>query len=227
VKVPPPVLVVARHLEALRERMVFVGGSIRGVLITDPAADAERPTDDVDVIVEVASLREYHQLGEELRSLGFHEDAAPGAPTCRWVVESVRVDVMPTHEKVLGFNNHWYREAAAHALEVEADGHRLRVIDAPHFCATKLEAYSDRGEGDYYHRDLEDVIAVVGGRMELRAELIASGTDVRRFVAHGLQELLAAPAFRDALAGHLRGDAASQRRLPLLLDRLNAIAALG
>ncbi|MGH7296658.1 MAG: hypothetical protein ACRELB_17095 [Polyangiaceae bacterium] len=134
---------------------------------------------------------------------------------------------MPTHEKVLGFRNHWYREAAAHSLELEAAGHRLRIIDAPHFCATKLEAYSDRGGGDYYHRDLEDVIAVVGGRAELRPELTASGAQVRRFVAQGLQELLAAPAFHDALPGHLPGDAASQARLPLLLERLHALAALG
>ncbi|HEY2516376.1 MAG TPA: hypothetical protein VGI39_36145 [Polyangiaceae bacterium] len=100
-------------------------------------------------------------------------------------------------------------------------------VHAPHFCATKLEAYSDRGAGDYYHRDLEDVIAVVGGRTELRSELTASGTEVRRFVAQGLQELLAVPAFRDALPGHLPGDAASQARLPLLLERLHALAALG
>jgi predicted nucleotidyltransferase len=227
VKVPPPVLLVSRRLATLRERMVFVGGSIRGLLVTDPAAQAERPTDDVDVIVEVASLREYHQLGDDLRSLGFREDTTPGAPICRWIVEDVRVDVMPTHEEALRFNNHWYREAAAHAVNLEVDGHRLRVIDAPHFCATKLEAFSDRGDGDFYHRDLKDVVAVVDGRMELRAELIASGTDIRRFVAHAFQELLAAAAFRDTLAGHLPGDAVSQGRLPLLLQRLHLLAALG
>jgi hypothetical protein len=225
--VPPDVLVVARRLGALRDRVVFVGGAVRGLLVTDSAADAERPTDDVDLIVEVASSREYQRLGAELRSLGFREDATEGAPICRWIVENVRVDVMPTDERVLGFKNRWYGEAIAHALELEAEGQRLRIIDAPHFCATKLEAYSDRGGGDMYHHDLEDVIAVVGGRVELEGELAAAGGALRAFVAHGLQDLLAITAFPEALPGHLPGDAASQGRLPTPLKRLHTLASLG
>jgi hypothetical protein len=206
--------------------MVFVGGAIRGLLITDSAADAERPTDDIDVVVEIASLPDYHRLGAELRSFGFREDSTQGAPMCRWVVENVRVDVMPTDEHVLRFSNRWYVPAIGHALELEADGLRLRIIDAPHFCATKLEAYSDRGGGDFLHHDLEDVMAVIAGRVELRGEVAASGIEVRRFVAHKLQELLATGAFLDALPGHLQGDEMSQDRLPLLLDRLHALASL-
>ena len=226
-KVPPDVLVVARRLGPLRDRVVFVGGAVRGLLVTDTAADAERPTDDVDLIVEVASSRDYHRLGIELRSLGFREDVTEGAPICRWIVENVRVDVMPTDERVLGFKNRWYRETVAHALELEAEGHRLRIIDAPHFCATKLEAYSDRGGGDLYHHDLEDVIAVVGGRVELEGELAAAGGELRTFVAHGVQDLLAITAFLEALPGHLPGDAASQGRLATLLERLHTLASLG
>lgn len=37
----------------LRQRMVFGGGAVRGLLITDPAVEGPRPTKDVDVIVEV------------------------------------------------------------------------------------------------------------------------------------------------------------------------------
>jgi len=38
--------------------------------------------------------------------------------------------------------------------------------------------------------------------------------------------LLAAPAFLDALPGHLPGDAASQARLPDLEDKLRQLASL-
>ncbi len=34
-------------------RLVFVGGSIAGLLITDPLLPAVRPTDDIDLVVQV------------------------------------------------------------------------------------------------------------------------------------------------------------------------------
>ena len=39
---------------------------------------------DVDLITEVASLRDYYQLAERLRQRGFVEDQSQGAPICRW-----------------------------------------------------------------------------------------------------------------------------------------------
>jgi hypothetical protein len=226
VNVPPSVLTIVRRLADLRGRVVFVVGAIRGLLITDPGAPAERPTDDVDVVVELTSRGEFYRFGY-LDALGFQVDPTPGAPMCRRIVEGVRVDVMPTDGSILGFSNRWYSEAIAHAIELEAEGHRFRVVDASHFCATKLEAFADRGQGDFFHHDLEDVLAVVDGRAELVGELAATGTDVRRFVAQGLQDLLADGRFLEALPGHLGGDAASQGRLELVLGRLHALASLG
>jgi predicted nucleotidyltransferase len=208
------------------DRVVFVGGAVRGLLITDPAAAPERATDDVDLIVELTSAVEFHRLGAQLRALGFREDTSPGAPICRWIVEDVKVDVMPTEGSVLGFRNQWYVEAIATCIEVEAEGQRFRIVDAPHFCATKLDAYSDRGKGDLYHHDIEDVVAVVDGRVELHGELAAAGEGVRRYVAEQVRGLLETSAFLDALPGHLPGDAAGQARLPLVLRRLRGLASL-
>jgi hypothetical protein len=65
---------VAHALGALRDELVFAGGQVAELLVTDPAAGRVRPTDDVDVISEVATLSAYHQLGERLRELGFREE---------------------------------------------------------------------------------------------------------------------------------------------------------
>lgn len=46
---------VAERLGPLRDRVVFLGGAAAGLLITDPAAETVRPTDDVDVIIEVVT----------------------------------------------------------------------------------------------------------------------------------------------------------------------------
>jgi hypothetical protein len=85
---------VAAKLGHLRERIVFLGGATTSLFLTDPAAPPMRPTDDVDVIVEVASTMEYKTtLRGELLALGCKEDV--DGPNCRWIIDSVKLDVMP------------------------------------------------------------------------------------------------------------------------------------
>ena len=44
----------------------------------------------------------------------------------------------------------------------------VRVITAPYFIATKLEAFFDRGRGDFLgSSDLEDIITVLDGRDDI------------------------------------------------------------
>jgi hypothetical protein len=45
-------LKIAHRLSPLLDEVVFVGGCTTALLITDPGAEAIRPTYDVDVIVE-------------------------------------------------------------------------------------------------------------------------------------------------------------------------------
>jgi len=52
--------------EALLEQLVFVGGAVAGVLITDPAMPEIRPTQDVDVICSGVFRR---TAGQGLRSV--------------------------------------------------------------------------------------------------------------------------------------------------------------
>src|SRR5437870_2302744 len=95
-----------RVLQPLAEELVFVGGAATGLLITDAAAADIRSTYDVDVIVEITSISQYTAFGSRLRRLGFQEDNSEGAPICRWRYEKrIKLDVMPTDEKILGFSN--------------------------------------------------------------------------------------------------------------------------
>ena len=66
--------------DALLQQLVFVGGAVAGLLITDPAMPEIRPTQDVDVICRVIARADYQQLGMQLRKRGFEEDTRPGAP---------------------------------------------------------------------------------------------------------------------------------------------------
>lgn len=121
----------AVRLGTMTEKMVFVGGSATGLLLTDPAASPVRATLDVDVIVEVATLARYHWLSDQLRQLGFIEDTSEEAPICRWIADDLILDVMPTDLKILGFGNQWFTPAyEASAWTVLPSGKQIRCCQS-------------------------------------------------------------------------------------------------
>jgi hypothetical protein len=61
--------IVAQGLGDLRSEVAFLGGAILGLIITDPAAREARPTEDVDLVIEVATTIEYGLFEEKLRNL--------------------------------------------------------------------------------------------------------------------------------------------------------------
>ena len=135
------------------------------------------------------------------------------------------IDVMPTDERILGFSNRWYAPAISSAGHVDIAGLLVRVIAPTYFLATKLEAFRGRGDNDYGgSHDLEDVMAVIDGRLDIVEEVRATPADVRTFVGFEIGKLLGTRAFIDALPGFLLPDSASQARHSLLLERLKRLA---
>jgi len=218
----------ATLLGPLLDELVFVGGCATGLLITDKGAGDVRPTFDVDAIAEITSYAEYTAFGERLHKLGFTEDASEDAPICRWQHGEIKLDLMPLDEKILGFSNRWYKSAMDSSQDYEIErGIRIRVVTAPYFCATKLEAFRGRGNGDYLaSHDLEDLVTVVDGRPELLDELRSASEDVRSYIRSATAQMLKAPQFLDALPGYLLPDSASQARIRQLLAKLTQMSEL-
>lgn len=133
-------------------------------------------TCNVDLVVEVAALLDYHHVEAELARLGFVRDVSVKAPICRWRYRGIEVDLMPTEARVLGFANRWYPMAVATAgKRVLPGGITIRVISASVFVATKFEAFANRGQEDLLgSHDLEDTINVIDGRPELADEIARS-----------------------------------------------------
>jgi hypothetical protein len=97
-------IAAAAALRPLLPELVFVGGCVTGLLITDKAAGEPRGTIDVDAIAEITLYSQYAKFGDRLRSLGFREDTSERAPLCRWVQGGMILDVMPLDENILGFS---------------------------------------------------------------------------------------------------------------------------
>jgi len=216
------------QLGGLADEMVFLGGCATGLLITDPAAPPIRMTRDVDAIVQVVSRAEYFQLSEKLRALGFKEDTGDDAPLCRWVTDKVILDVMPTDTKILGFSNKWYAPAAANANLIQlSSGKRIRIVSAPFFLITKLEAFDGRGRGDYLmSHDIEDMIAVLDGRPEVLDEVRQADPVLVQELSERLRSLLQQHRFIDAVAGHMPAGGTSARRVSTIINTIKKIAEI-
>jgi hypothetical protein len=220
-------LTVSARLQPLGIDYAFLGGCIVPLLLDDPDVVPIRPTNDVDVVIMLVGQSRMASIDSGLRDQGFAHAAYPGAPMCRWQLRGITVDIMPDREaEFMGLNTRWFSEALRSATPYQIPGGEVPVISAPTFIATKLVAFSDRGKRDYCHRDMEDVISIVDGRMSLESELAASSPELRAYVCAELERYLADPGFVDQLPGHLPGDPASQGRLPLILERLRMIANL-
>ena len=135
---------------------------------------------------------------------------------------------MPTQGEILGFSTSWYPLALETAQpQGLPSGRSIRIVTAPVFLATKLEAFRGRGKGDFlFSHDLEDLMAVVDGRASLLEECRLSPPESRSDLASQFNELLNTSAFLEALPAFLPPDQASQQRLPDLLKVLLAITAL-
>jgi predicted nucleotidyltransferase len=217
---------VAERLDSLTERMVFLGGATLGLLVTAPGAAPPRPTRDVDLVVEITML-DYldNSFRSQLLHRGFREVLDEGV-ICRWAVEETRVDIMPTTPGILGFSNRWYPAAVAEAQRYQLPGGpNIRLISPACFLATKLDAFANRGKGDYLaSHDLDDIVSVIDGRSTIEQDIASASSEVREFLASAFVRYLASESFVESLPGHLEGNQSSQARLPRLMARIGRIA---
>ena len=80
----------------------------------------------------------------------------------------------------------------------------IYVLTLPYFLATKLEAYSDRGQNDpRTSRDIEDVVSVLDGHLEIEKTLSAIEGELATYLKKEFQKLSKDEYFSDALRAHL------------------------
>jgi len=116
----------------------------------------------------------------------------------------------------------------ADKVTLDQHGVEIRVVSPPYFLGTKLEAFKGRGHGDFaMSHDLEDIVSVIDGRASIVDEIKAAHPGLREYVASEFSALIENEEFIAALPGFLLPDPASQRRLPILLERLKSLASIG
>ena len=195
---------VSGALNQWKDKVIFVGGATVSLYASRPLAVSVRPTDDVDVVVELVSLGEFYDLQKHLLAIGFKHDME--APIIsRFLYQGLKVDFMPTDPAILGFSNHWYPGGVKTAIAYSLDnGNAIRIFTSPYFIASKLEAFKTRGKGDLFgSHDLEDLIFVLDHRDSIEEELLAADEEVKSFLQKEFTAFLNNPAFEEAVLGHV------------------------
>jgi len=209
----------ASRLDDLLPEVVFVGGAVVGLWITDPGAPPARPTKDVDVVVEVTTRGAYYDFEARLRERGLVPDRESEI-LCRYRdrESELILDAMPPDADILGFASRWQKESLPHSIDrLLPSGASIRVVSPPCLLATKLEAFAGRGGGDLLgSRDFADIISLVDGRAELVDEVAGSHDGFRAFVAEEIGVLLNMPRIQDGLHGAVPSDASARVDLVVL-----------
>lgn len=215
--------IVSRLNEAEIE-FVLVGGVAVPFYLPDELVGHVRPTKDVDVIVAAMKLHQFDRIEERLRRVGFvnHPEVRH-----RWLVDGALVDVMPVESDIMVTINRWYPATFRTAEPIEiSEGVGVLIPSPACFLATKMEAFINRGRGDFLgSHDLEDFVTVIDGRDSLIEDIDRNcPIEVRDFLRATTGRLLANFSFLDVLEGYLAPGYRTEQRLRRLIERLEHLA---
>jgi hypothetical protein len=218
---------IASALGKLKDQVAFIGGATTALYIDDQAAPDPTPSDDVDLVVEISNLHQYAEFEKQLRKKGFTDplpNEGESPPVCRKFYNGIQVDIMPTHEKILGFENPWFSDAMknkeAITLPNETQIYRFNVI---YFLATKLEAHRNRGKGGDIRmsQDIEDILAIMDGCSYIETQMDKANSTVKKYIKSEFRKLLKdVDLLEEAAAGFIRYERGSAARSKRMIERI-------
>lgn len=200
---------VYNALGHLKNSVVFVGGATVALYAeyeNGIPEDLVRPTDDVDMLIEIWAYDEYAKIEAQLRTIGFQNDTDSGV-ICRYKVQGIAVDILPTGNDVLGFGNKWYPDGFKKSIQFKIDDqHIIRIFSAPYFIATKLEAFKNTARKDNndgrMSSDFEDIMFLFEHRKSIWQEMRECDPALTSYLQNEFTRIAAHPAFEEWIDSH-------------------------
>lgn len=217
---------VAKGLEPLGEGFVFVGGAVVECYVTSSVAEQARPTDDIDVVLELTHYGRYSTLQEKLIYAGFNPDNTSKV-ICRYKYKGITVDIMPDDPGILGFTNRWYKDGIKNALPYIVDETlAIKIFSSSYYVASKIEAYRHRGIKDKrLSKDFEDIVYVIENRPELLIEVTNDSASVKHYISAFSKDLLSERDTKEAI-GAVMGYAPLPQRIDYVRSVLEKLAQI-
>jgi len=196
--------IISDVLDDINNDVIYVGGAVVSLYIDDPAADDIRPTKDIDIVLEIASLKELEELRTVLVERGFeqtHEDNV----LCRFRYADIKVDVMATKSIDWAPGNKWFEAGFNEAEEKEIEGKIIKVLPFIYFLSSKFSAFMDRGlEDPLVSKDYEDITYLLNhNRYFKEAVLSSKNEEAKSYLKSCFQKILDREDLQEILIGNL------------------------
>jgi predicted nucleotidyltransferase len=216
--------VVHRALGELADDFFFIGGATVS-LYTDRISSELRPTDDIDILIELTKYHDFAKMEEKLRSKGFTNDI-DSSVICRYKIQGITVDVMPTSANILGFTNKWYEEGTRNGTRARVDENiEIRIFTPVYFLASKFEAFKNRGRNDgRQSSDFEDIIYIFNDRSVVWEEIKTADHSVKDYLINEIDLLLKNKYLDEWIGCHL--EYAEQRRIGFIIGSMKELVGL-
>ena len=194
---------IALALDDLNEWVVYVGGAVVSLYIDDPAAEDVRPTKDIDISMEIASLTELETIRQELSDRGFVQSSEDSV-ICRFRYADIKVDVMATKEIGWASANTWFAPGFRQRIPIRLDETTIYCLPLPYFLASKFEAFYNRGGIDpRTSHDFEDLVYLFNHSSTIKEEVLKAEDSVRLFLSRCCADILSDGLKQEAILANL------------------------
>jgi predicted nucleotidyltransferase len=214
---------IAAALKDMKNDMIFVGGAVVSLYTDDPAADEIRPTQDVDMTLNILNLGHWGKVQEKLSTLGFYPDPF-GHAICSYKYKDIPIDIMAMEDGPLGPANKWYSIGSKDLWSAQAKEQEIKILSTPCYLATKFEAFNDRGFDFRTSHDIEDIIYILDNRTSIVEEVINSEPSIRAFVFEQLQKISNKGLLNEVLMAHIH-PLMIEERLTIVEEKITQIIA--
>lgn len=212
---------VAEALQEIKEEMVFVGGAVISLYTNDPAADEIRPTQDVDMTLNIINLSHWEKVQRQLGQLGFHPDPF-GHAICSYKYKDIPVDIMSIEDGPLGPTNRWYKIGFENLWTKTVKNQEIRLLSPACYLASKFEAFNNRGTDIRTSHDMEDIIYVLDNRTNIVEEIKKDDNRISSFIKEQLQKIIGQGLLEEALVAHIHPIMLTER-LPIVKEKISLI----
>lgn len=211
---------VAEALKDIKDQMVFVGGAVVSLYTDDPAADEIRPTQDIDMALNIVNISHWEKVQEKLGALGFHPDPF-GHAICSYKYKDIPVDIMASEDGPLGPANRWYKLGFENLWMVKVKDQEIKILSAPCYLATKFEAFNNRGSDYRTSHDIEDIINILDNRIGIVEEIANDDIRIVNFIREQLLKINKS-LLQEVLIAHIH-PLMLVERLPIVEEKIKQI----
>lgn len=202
---------IASTLGELNDDVIYVGGAVVSLYVTDEGAEQPRPTKDIDISVQISTYSQMNILRERLATKKIYP-----VPTetvmYRYSYEDILIDFIPYEETPLGPTNRWLKPGFEKAYPVKIGDAEIKILPVSLFLATKWEAYKSRGGDPRLSHDFEDIIYIVDNNLNLVDDVILAEKEVQRFLQGMSEEILSHSSLNEIIECHLNPFTMEERR---------------